>query len=129
MRKSIFLLIIGLSTLLWKVESSPLPVYGTLDSFALQTQDKNYFTAKDLKGHITIVNFILTSCQGPCPLLSAQMSEIQRMTKRFGPHVKLVSISIDPNRDTPEKLKTYARRFGADFQRWTFLTGSLDGIE
>src|SRR6185436_17336332 len=88
MNRYILLIVFGSSFSLCGTIGNSLPVFGTLDSFSLQTQDRNAFTANDLQGHVTIVNFILTSCQGPCPLLSQQMSAIQKKTEKFGAQVK-----------------------------------------
>jgi len=72
-----------------------------------------------------IMNFIFTSCGAICPVMSTTFSEVQ---KALGPErnaVRMVSISIDPEHDTPEALKIYAKRYGAGPQ-WQMLTGSLD---
>ena len=74
-----------------------------------------------------MVNFIFTTCTTICPVLSAIFTQAQ---KRYGEEldgVKLVSISIDPEHDTPAKLREYAKRFHAK-EGWTFLTGDLDTI-
>lgn len=71
-----------------------------------------------------IMNFIFTSCGAICPVMSTTFSEVQ---KALGPErnaVRMVSISIDPEHDTPEALKIYAKRYGAGPQ-WQMLTGSL----
>jgi protein SCO1 len=71
-----------------------------------------------------IMNFIFTSCGAICPVMSSTFSEVQ---KALGPErnaVRMVSISIDPEHDTPEALKIYAKRYGAGPQ-WQMLTGSL----
>lgn len=72
-----------------------------------------------------ILNFIFTSCGAICPVMSATFSQVQ---KALGPErdaVRMVSISIDPDFDTPEALKIYAKKYGAGPQ-WQMLTGSLD---
>ena len=72
-----------------------------------------------------ILNFIFTSCGAICPVMSATFSQVQ---KALGPErdaVRMVSISIDPDFDTPEALKIYAKKYGAGPQ-WRMLTGSLD---
>ncbi len=72
-----------------------------------------------------ILNFIFTSCGAICPVMSTTFSQVQ---KALGPErnaVRMVSISIDPEHDTPEALKIYARQYGAGPQ-WQMLTGSLD---
>lgn len=73
-----------------------------------------------LRGRPWIADFIFTRCGGPCPLLSAQMARLQR---ELPEGVRLVSFTVDPDADTPETLRLYASRFGADPRRWVFLRG------
>lgn len=75
---------------------------------------------KDLLGRPWIVDFIFTSCQGPCPLLSANMAGLQ---KDLPSGVGLLSLSVDPHHDSPQVLKNYAAKFAADPDRWFFATG------
>lgn len=106
-----------------------LPVHGKVDDFALITQDKKSFESEQFKGHISVVNFIFTSCPSVCPILTKQMKRLEEKTKEQKGKVFLYSISVDPGTDTPERLKAYGQKYGADFSRWTFLTGPLDAIE
>ena len=75
----------------------------------------------DLAGRTLVLDFIFTTCAGPCPLLSAGMSELQRELAETD--VQLVSVTVDPQTDTLERLREYAQRFGADPKRWLFLRG------
>ena len=77
----------------------------------------------DLRGKVWIANFIYTHCTDTCPLQSAQMARLQEELKTE-PDFRLVSITVDPEQDTPETLTEYATRFGADRERWLFLTGA-----
>lgn len=99
---------------------APLPVYGRVGDFALTAETGLPFSRDMLKGKIWVADFIFTTCTGPCPRMSSQMARIQRVTPR---DVALVSFTVDPARDTPEVLKSYAARFKADPERWRFLTG------
>jgi len=74
-----------------------------------------------------ILNFIFTTCTTICPVLSATFSHVQRELGSEAKNMRMISITIDPEQDTPERLKEYAGRFkaGAD---WQFLTGSIDDI-
>jgi len=72
-----------------------------------------------------ILNFIFTSCGAICPVMSATFSQVQAALGAERDAVRMVSISIDPEHDTPEALKIYAKRYGAGPQ-WKMLTGSLD---
>lgn len=71
--------------------------------------------------------FFYSSCPDVCPLQSARMAHLQR-DLADQPDVRLVSISVDPEHDTPEVLRDYAQRFGADPERWLFLTGDKVAI-
>ena len=75
----------------------------------------------DLAGKVWVVDFFYTTCPGPCPMLSSRLSAIQ---EKLGDRadVRLVSISLDPEKDTPDVLKQYAERFKAG-PNWLFLTG------
>ena len=72
-----------------------------------------------------MLNFIFTSCTAICPAMSATFSSVQGKLGSDSGQLRMVSVSIDPEYDTPEALSAYARRFGAGPQ-WEFLTGSLD---
>jgi protein SCO1 len=98
----------------------PLPVIGEVPQFRLTAQDGKVFDSSVLDGSVWVADFIYTTCNGPCPMMSAQMKKVQAQT---APEVKLISFTVDPERDTPPVLSEYARRFKADPARWTFLTG------
>ena len=84
--------------------------------------------AKDLAGKVVVANFIFTSCPTVCPTLTAHMARIQqRFAKTEGVH--LLSFSVDPKNDTPEKLAAFAKEYGQDPARWTFLTGDIQAVE
>ncbi|MES0327351.1 MAG: SCO family protein [Gammaproteobacteria bacterium] len=74
-----------------------------------------------------ILNFIFTTCTTICPVLSATFSQVQRELGNEAKNVRMISITIDPEQDTPERLKEYASRFKAGSE-WQFLTGSIDDI-
>ena len=74
-----------------------------------------------------VVNFIYTSCTTICPILSATFSQIQRELGADSSGLRMISISIDPEQDSPERLQTYARRFKSS-ANWHFLTGDIDDI-
>jgi protein SCO1/2 len=104
-------------------------ILGTLPAFALTDQRGQPFGTRDLRGKVWVADFIFTSCQEACPLLSQKMAEVGRRARHLGPDFHLVSISVDPARDTPERLAAYAARYGADPIAWSFLTGPADAIE
>src|SRR5207244_837513 len=82
-------------------------------------------TLQDLRGKIWIADFIFTSCAGTCPMMSAQMRKLQ---DSLPADIRLVSFSVDPGRDTPAVLASYATHFGAEPQRWVFLTGDRQAL-
>ncbi len=86
----------------------------------------NAVTKADLWGRPWIVSFIFTRCSYTCPKLTEEMSKLQH--RLADTDVRLVSISVDPDYDTPEVLKTYAERYAADPDRWKFLTGDKEQI-
>jgi protein SCO1 len=104
-----------------------LEKFGAVPSFSLTERDGRLVTLSDLKGKVSIVNFIYTNCPDTCPIQSAQMRQIQEDFKNEK-DVRLVSITVDPTRDTSEVLSEYAKRFNADPERWLFLTGEKEAI-
>jgi protein SCO1/2 len=104
-----------------------LQVFGQLPQFALIERSGRRITKQDLTGRISVVNFIYTNCPDTCPLQSAQMRELQERYPQAR-ELLLLSITVDPRRDTPEALSRYASRFHADPQRWFFLTGQKEEI-
>jgi protein SCO1/2 len=110
-----------------KVNPSAFPIYSQLPPFAFTDQDGNPFGLENLKGKIWVADFIFTSCQGPCPTMSSQMSRLQRNLADLS-NVQFVSFTVNPATDTPEVLRQYATQFHADFRRWHFLTGEQDKI-
>lgn len=102
---------------------SNLPDYGNVPAFHLTTQRGEAFDgSKRLAGKTWVAAFIFTTCNGPCPRMTAQMRKVQEATRGLD-DVALVSFSIDPKTDTPQRLAEYAARFKADPLRWFFLTG------
>jgi protein SCO1/2 len=93
-------------------------------TFQLIDQDEKPFGSDDLRGKVWIADFIFTHCAGACQVMSGHMQDVQRQLK--SPDVKLVSFSVDPQRDTPPVLKEFAARFDADDARWKFLTGTSE---
>ena len=104
----------------------PLPVLGEIPQFELLNQQGRKFDRSSLDGHVWVADFIYTNCEGPCPRMSSRMHSIQGAT---GPGVKLVSFTVDPQRDTPQALAEYGRKFAADDTRWTFLTGDTATLD
>jgi protein SCO1/2 len=72
----------------------------------------------NLKGHPWVADFIFTHCSGPCPMMTAKMAELQKV---LPDKVRLITFTVDPDRDDPTVLAEYARQFDADPVRWFFL--------
>ncbi len=98
-----------------------------IPSFTLEDREGNSFDQTFLEGRYTVVDFFYTSCPLICPGMSAAMRDIQDATQGTG--VQLLSISIDPEVDTPAVMKPYADGFRADPQRWKFGRGTPDMTE
>ncbi len=90
--------------------------------FALTERSGKTITNHDLAGKIWVADFIYTTCPGPCPLITAAMAKLQDAVAH-DPQVQLVTFTVDPETDTPPVLAKYADQFGADPNRWWFLTG------
>lgn len=123
----------GAWSLLSGTAPEPPPVLGELPGFTLTASTGGPVGLDDLAGSPWVTDFIFTRCTGICPVLSGRMLELQRRLaaeKPSGglPAVRLVSISVDPQHDTPEVLAAYAERNGADRSRWLFLTGDWEEI-
>jgi protein SCO1/2 len=111
-----------------RLTASPV-VLGGLPAFTLTDQRGQPFGSRELAGKIWVADFIFTSCQGVCPLLSERMAEVGKRARHLGPDFHLVSISVDPARDTPARLADYAARYGANPIAWSFLTGPEQAIQ
>jgi protein SCO1/2 len=93
--------------------------------FELRDQDGKTFHFASTRGEVVLITFIFTTCPDVCPLLTANFAAIQRDLDRQNiADYRLLSITTDPERDTPPVLKVYAGRFKAQTERWSFLTGS-----
>lgn len=102
-----------------RVVKTPVP------DFKLTDQEGRPFQFISARGKLVLVTFIFTTCPGVCPLLTAKFAAIQRTLKEEkAKDFLLLSLSTDPERDSPAALKDYAKRFGADLRSWSFLTGS-----
>lgn len=106
---------------------SALPVISQVADFTLTNQNGRTATLADLRGHVWVADIIFTRCAGPCPRMTKQMKSLQDALPPAS-RTKLVTLTTDPEFDSPEVLGKYAARFGADTNRWTFLTGTKTGI-
>lgn len=103
--------------------------YGSVPADAVfMRQSGEPMTLGDLRGKVWVASFIFTRCQGTCPMMTKSMSELQDDLKKIG-DVRLVSFTVDPEYDTPERLQEYAKEYGADESRWLFLQGSDSAVQ
>jgi cytochrome oxidase Cu insertion factor (SCO1/SenC/PrrC family) len=107
---------------------SQLLQLGQMADFHLVERSGRAVSRHDLLGRVWVVDFIYTMCPGPCPLLSEHMAGLQKALPSDG-RLGFLSISVDPQTDTPAVLTRYAANYHADPQRWWFLTGSTDEVE
>ncbi|HZU28057.1 MAG TPA: SCO family protein [Bryobacteraceae bacterium] len=99
----------------------PLDDYGIVPEFQLTDQHSNPFDSRSLDGRVWVADFIYTTCGSICPRMTSQMHQIQSALQRT-PHVRLISFTVDPKRDTPAVLAEYAKVHHAS-DIWYFLTG------
>ena len=104
-----------------------LPFLGEINDFTLFNQNGIEFNKKDLIGNFWISDFIFTTCAGPCPVMSSQFQSFQEKYSKLE-NLNLLSISVNPQYDTPNILSDYGKRFNADFDKWNFLTGDVNEI-
>jgi len=109
------------------IESSELAVYGQVPDFSLIDSNANEFSSSQLKGKIWVADFIFTKCAGPCLIMSQKMAEFHK-NFQTDDRVRMISVSVDPSRDSPQVLDAYASRYGADTNTWYFLTGPSETI-
>jgi protein SCO1/2 len=106
-----------------------LSVIGPAPPFTLTSQDSKPVSLGDMHGKVVAVMFIYTGCPDICPLLTQKMVDVQdELGAVFGAKIAFVSITLDPEHDTPEVLKDYAQFWGAKPEGWSFLTGSLEAV-
>ncbi len=104
-----------------------LPVLGQITGFQLVERSGEMKTLADLKGEVWLADFFFSTCPGPCPVLTSRMADLAQAVQRTKGKVRIVSITVDPETDTPERLQRYANQYGAG-RNWWFLTGTLPEI-
>ena len=106
----------------------PPPDLGAVPDFALIERSGQPVRRADLDGGPWVADFVFTRCTGMCPALSTRMADLRHRVADAGLTARFVSFSVDPTHDTPEVLRDYARRVGADGDDWLFLTGPRDAL-
>jgi protein SCO1/2 len=101
---------------------SGLQRFGTVPAFKLTGTEGQAFDSAALSGKVWVASFVFTSCKNSCPMLTAQMKRLSQSLPA-GDAYALISLSVDPDKDTPKALAAYAKAMGAEDPRWHFLTG------
>jgi protein SCO1/2 len=109
--------------------AEPLPTLGRVGEFSLMDQQARPVTADTLRGKVWVAAFFFTRCPTICPRITRRLRALQMATSGSQSALSLVSFSVDPENDTPPVLLEYARRYGADLQTWSFLTGDLSVVK
>ena len=118
------IVVLGISARQWlQPKTEPLPVLATVPDFSFTERSGEPFGLEELRGHLWLADFIFTSCAGTCPIMTSQMNALQTAFAQEKLDMRLVSFTVDPERDTPEVLRRFAEGYGAEQERWFFITG------
>jgi protein SCO1/2 len=113
-------------------DTARLAVIQQSPAFTLTTQDGKALSSRDLRGKVLLVGFVFTTCNGSCPATTSRMVQVQGRLKDRGllreGRVRLLSITLDPARDTTEAMSRYQKMYDADPASWSFLTGPKDTV-
>lgn len=119
---------IGIGSIFFqKPPRSSLPVYGRVGQFRLIDARGQPFDSSRLNNKVWVTAFFFTSCSGICPIMTKNLKSLQDMYRPYS-DVEFVSVSVNPEQDTPQALSVYAQKYAADTNRWHFLTGSREDI-
>jgi protein SCO1/2 len=113
-------------------EKSRIPVLKTMSDFTLDNIDGSRFQLSQSNGKVRLVSFIFTHCPDVCPSTTRYMADLQEQLKAkglFGEKAAFITVSFDPERDTPEVLRKYANTFNADPSGWYFLRGDEEAVQ
>ena len=122
--------VILLVTFLFKESSTldDLPISGSVPDFKFIDSNGETITREDMEGKVWVADFIFTTCTMACPIMTGNMNIIHKSFKDDN-NVRIISISVYPEYDTPEVLKEYASRYNANTDRWHFLTGPEESVK
>jgi len=125
--------IVLLLALVTPPDESRLAVIRSGPDFTLTTHDEKSLRFADLDGKVRLVSFVFTTCNGSCPATTHRMAQVQEALHAKGldkdDKVQLLSITLDPKRDTPDVLRNYMKLYDADPKNWTFVTGPTEKVE
>ena len=112
--------------------SSRLAVISPAPGFTLTDQNGKPATLSESKGKVLLVSFVFTTCNGTCPATTHRMAAVQQELKRTGlwntSNVQFLSITLDPERETPEVLRKYMKLYDLDGAGWQFLSGPQETL-
>ena len=111
-----------------QLHRSNLPRLSQVQPFTLTNQLRQVVSSRDLLGKVWVGDIIFSRCGGPCPKMTEQMSKLQNALPS-DPSLAFVTLTTDPDYDTPSVLKAYGDKFHADFKSWSFLTGAKSEIK
>ena len=122
--------VILLVTFLFKESSTldDLPISGSVPDFKFTDSNGETISREDMEGKVWVADFIFTTCTMACPIMTGNMNIIHKSFKDDN-NVRIISISVYPEYDTPEVLKEYASRYNANTDRWHFLTGPEESVK
>lgn len=109
-------------------KTKQLRVFGEVPQFSLFERNGQTITKESFRGKVWVASFVFTHCAGQCPLIMQEMKRIQKAL-HFKENFRLLSVTVDPKRDTPEVLTEYAAKLDADPFKWWFVTGKVDEIQ
>ena len=105
-----------------------LPISGSVPDFEFTDSNGETISREDMEGKVWVADFIFTTCTMACPIMTGNMNIIHKSFKDDN-NVRIISISVYPEYDTPEVLKEYASRYNANTDRWHFLTGPEESVK
>ncbi|MGZ3422259.1 MAG: SCO family protein [Polyangiales bacterium] len=120
---------VGAYAALRRARKIDLPVIAAVPAFAMNDQQGKVVTTDSLRGRVFIADFFFLSCPTSCPKLTARMKQLHDRIAQKNLTVQLVSISVDPENDTSDKLALKAKELGSQDRIWTFLTGKSEDLE
>lgn len=106
-----------------------IPPIGTVPEFTFTSQTGEPVSKSDLLGKVWVANFVFTRCPGPCPAMTSRMAELQKVVERQGGNVRLVTVTVDPEHDTPQVLADYGATYQNNPEIWSLLTGENEVIQ
>lgn len=112
-----------------KEQKTDLPKLGSVAAFAFRDQNGQEFSSTRLRGTAWVGAFFFTRCPTVCPRITGRMKALQRFGNEQRLDFRLLSITIDPEFDTPEVLAQYAKQHEVDRSRWSLLTGDANAVK